>query len=81
MRRSSDYFDGVAETLRGTPWVLQDFPLSTGVQIASGVIAEIVRRQPTCVMLKHEDWPGLAKITALRKAMAEGLRRISIPVR
>jgi 4-hydroxy-tetrahydrodipicolinate synthase len=75
-----DYFDGVAETLREAPWVLQDFPLSTNVQIAPGVIAEIVRRQPSCVMLKHEDWPGLGKITALRDAMAKGLRRISILV-
>ena len=25
---------------------------------------------PTCVCLKHEDWPGLEKITALRKAGA-----------
>ncbi len=29
-------------------------------------------------MLKHEDWPGLAKITALRNASAAGSRRIAI---
>jgi 4-hydroxy-tetrahydrodipicolinate synthase len=30
-------------------------------------------------MLKHEDWPGLEKISALRKFKAEGsLRPISI---
>ena len=30
------------------------------------------------VMLKHEDWPGLAKISAIRKAEQDGQRRISI---
>jgi 4-hydroxy-tetrahydrodipicolinate synthase len=29
-------------------------------------------------MLKHEDWPGLEKISALRKASGAGSRRISI---
>jgi 4-hydroxy-tetrahydrodipicolinate synthase len=29
-------------------------------------------------MLKHEDWPGLEKISALRRAEAEGARRVSI---
>ena len=29
-------------------------------------------------MLKHEDWPGLEKITVLRKASDAGARRISI---
>jgi 4-hydroxy-tetrahydrodipicolinate synthase len=29
-------------------------------------------------MLKHEDWPGLSKISYLRAAEAKGLRRLSI---
>ena len=34
---------------------------------------------PSCVMLKHEDWPGLEKISTLRKFQADGsLRPISI---
>jgi 4-hydroxy-tetrahydrodipicolinate synthase len=72
------YFRTVGETLNGIPWVLQDFPQSTGVHIAPGVIRRVVDADPNCVMLKHEDWPGLAKITALR-AMAD-MRRISILV-
>ena len=72
------YFATAAEMLGDIPFVLQDFPLVTGVTIAPGVILRIVRDCPTCVMLKHEDWPGLEKITALRKAEAEGARRISI---
>jgi 4-hydroxy-tetrahydrodipicolinate synthase len=73
------YFDMVAEMLGpDTPWVLQDYPLSTGVQIAVPVIQRVVLNHPNCVMLKHEDWPGLAKISAIRAAEAKGQRRISI---
>lgn len=76
------YYDMVAKTLGPkTPFVLQDFPLVTNVQIASSVILRIVAAQPSCVMLKHEDWPGLAKISALRAASDKnGGRRISILV-
>lgn len=73
------YFESVAENLVGIPFVLQDFPLVTNVQIAPAVLIRIIREIPTCVMLKHEDWPGLAKISALRKASDAGeTRRISI---
>ncbi len=77
--RIRDYYLAVADALGpDTPFVLQDFPLVTGVVIATEVILDIVAQVPTCVMLKHEDWPGLAKITALRKASDAGARRISI---
>jgi len=72
------YFGQVAETLGGIPWVLQDFPQTTGIHIAPGVIRRVVQADPSCVMLKHEDWPGLNKISALREAA--GMRRISILV-
>ena len=72
------YYRGVAEELGETPFVLQDYPLITKVQIAPSVILRIVEELPTCVMLKHEDWPGLAKISALRAASDKGARRISI---
>ena len=59
--------------------MLQDYPLTTNVTIAPKVIERIVREVPTCVMLKHEDWPGLAKISALRASSDRGdTRRISI---
>ncbi|GAU81803.1 dihydrodipicolinate synthase family protein [Bosea sp. BIWAKO-01] len=76
------YYDMVSRTLGPkNPFVLQDFPLVTNVQIASSVILRIVAAQPSCVMLKHEDWPGLAKISALRAASDKnGGRRISILV-
>ena len=72
------YYAAVADALGPTPFALQDYPLTTGVSIAPKVIERIVRELPTCVMLKHEDWPGLAKISALRAASAAGARRISI---
>ncbi|MEM9348833.1 MAG: dihydrodipicolinate synthase family protein [Pseudomonadota bacterium] len=72
------YFHNVAEALGDIPFVLQDFPLVTGVQISPSVILQIVEDCPTCVMLKHEDWPGLEKISTLRHASDAGARRISI---
>jgi 4-hydroxy-tetrahydrodipicolinate synthase len=72
------YFQMVTEVLGDTPWVLQDFPLVTDVQMSTRVCRTIFDTCPTCVMLKHEDWPGLEKISTLRKQEAEGARRISI---
>jgi 4-hydroxy-tetrahydrodipicolinate synthase len=72
------YFANVAEVLGQIPWVLQDFPLVTGVQISTGLCLRIFRDHPSCVMLKHEDWPGLEKISAIRRAEAQGARRVSI---
>lgn len=72
------YYHNTAETLGTIPFVLQDFPLVTSVQITPKVILKIVEDCPTCVMLKHEDWPGLEKISTLRAASDKGARRISI---
>ncbi len=76
----ADYFDMVSETLgAGVPWVLQDHPLSTGVQMSAAVILRILHNAPNCVMLKHEDCPGLAKLSAVRAASNRGeVRRVSI---
>jgi 4-hydroxy-tetrahydrodipicolinate synthase len=61
------------------PWVLQDFPLNFSVVMAPAVIRRIITENPSCVMVKHEDWPGLEKISALRAWEAEGtLRHVSI---
>jgi len=72
------YYHNTAEVLGDAPFVLQDFPLVTNVVIPTKVILQIVDDCPTCVMLKHEDWPGLEKISALRAASDAGARRISI---
>jgi 4-hydroxy-tetrahydrodipicolinate synthase len=74
------YFDMVAETLGAdVPWVLQDHPVATGVQMSTGVVLKIMKNCPTCVMLKHEDSPGLAKLGAIRAASDRGdVRRVAI---
>lgn len=74
------YFDMVNETLGpDVPWVLQDHPVATGVQMSTGVILRILKNSPNCVMLKHEDCPGLAKLSAIRAANDRGeLQRVSI---
>jgi len=74
------YFGQAVEAV-GTdiPWVLQDYPLTLGVIMTPKVIRQVVVNHPSCVMLKHEDWPGLEKITATRGFEADGsMRHISI---
>jgi len=61
------------------PSVIQDYPLTVGVVMAPSVIRRIVLDNPSCVMLKHEDWPGLEKISTLRAFERDGsLRPIAI---
>jgi 4-hydroxy-tetrahydrodipicolinate synthase len=61
------------------PFVLQDYPLTFAVQMAPGVVRRIVTELASCVMLKHEDWPGLEKISTLRGFERDGsMRNISI---
>lgn len=76
------YFRNVAEALGpDVPFVLQDYPLTFSVVMTPALIRRIVTENPSCVMLKHEDWPGLEKITALRGYEADGsMRRIAILV-
>src|SRR5580700_2815532 len=74
------YFRQAVEAI-GTdiPWVLQDYPLTLTVVFTPSVIRKIVMDNPSCVMLKHEDWPGLEKISALRGFQKDGsLRPLSI---
>lgn len=73
------YFLMVNETLGSIPWVLQDHPNSTGVQMSTALLMQIIDQSPTCVMLKHEDCPGLAKLSAIRAAeQQQTLRHVSI---
>jgi 4-hydroxy-tetrahydrodipicolinate synthase len=74
------YFAQAAEVVGlDVPWVLQDYPLTLSVVMTPGVIRRIVAANRNCVMLKHEDWPGLEKIATLRGFEKDGsLRHISI---
>jgi 4-hydroxy-tetrahydrodipicolinate synthase len=75
----SYYADAVEAIGADVPWVIQDYPLTTNVVMAPKVIMRIIDQSPSCVMLKHEDWPGLDKITTLRRASDAGQsRRVSI---
>ncbi len=61
------------------PFVIQDYPLTLTVIMTPKVIRQIVQNHPSCVMLKHEDWPGLEKITAMRGFEKDGsMKKISI---
>ena len=73
------YAQAVSAIGTDIPFVLQDYPLLLTVVMTPKVIQRIVNDNPSCVMLKHEDWPGLEKISALRGFQREGsLRPISI---
>lgn len=74
------YFKQAVEAIGDDiPWVLQDYPLTLMVVMTPQVIRRIVMDSPSCVMLKHEDWPGLEKISALRGFQKDGsLRPLSI---
>jgi 4-hydroxy-tetrahydrodipicolinate synthase len=74
------YYRQASEAIGGdVPFVIQDYPLTFSVQMAPGVIRRIVMDNASCVMLKHADWPGLEKISALRGYERDGsMRHISI---
>ncbi|AWN53969.1 dihydrodipicolinate synthase family protein [Methylobacterium sp. 17Sr1-1] len=74
------YYAQAAEVIGpDVPFVIQDYPLTLSVVMTPAVIRRIVTDNPNCVMLKHEDWPGLEKISALRAFQRDGsLRPISI---
>jgi 4-hydroxy-tetrahydrodipicolinate synthase len=61
------------------PFVIQDYPLTFSVQMTPAVIRRIHMDNPACWFLKHEDWPGLEKISQLRAWEKDGsLRRLPI---
>ncbi|HVZ44882.1 MAG TPA: dihydrodipicolinate synthase family protein [Ramlibacter sp.] len=72
------YFEGVMASVdRGTPVVVQDFPQATGVHMSPSAYVRLADEFPSIVMLKHEDCPGLDKITTIR---ATARRRTSLLV-
>ncbi len=69
------YFHAVCNRLGDTPIVLQDFPPTTGVWFSAALLNRLFAELPSLKMLKHEDWPGLRKISQFRAAEASGARR------
>ncbi len=74
------YFEQVAKRLKRISWVLQDYPFVTTVYMSPAVILKMIADFSNLVMVKHEDWPGLSKISKLREAEKNGSRRVSILV-
>ncbi|MGA2024321.1 MAG: dihydrodipicolinate synthase family protein [Steroidobacteraceae bacterium] len=74
------YYRQAVEAIgRDVPFVIQDYPLTFSVVMTPEVIRRIVQENESCVMLKHEDWPGLEKITKLREFERDGsMRHIAI---
>lgn len=74
------WFSAVARRIGSdVPFVLQDHPTATGIIMSNGVIRRVVEENDSCVMLKHEDWPGLEKISTIRQWQAAGeMRALSI---
>ena len=76
------YFSDVIAALgEEIPVVYQDYPQSTQADISAQGFLKIVDAHRSVVMFKHEDCPGLKKLTQIRKACDGTARRhISILV-
>lgn len=76
------YFAGVVKELGPqVPIVLQDYPQLTSVYMSAPLVNRLFAQHPSLKMFKHEDVPGLRKLTQLRAAEARGdRRRVSILV-
>jgi 4-hydroxy-tetrahydrodipicolinate synthase len=74
------YYANAVEAIGSdVPFVVQDYPYASGVVMAPSVIRRIVTDNPSCKMVKHEDWPGLEKLTALKNLMNDGsMRKVAI---
>jgi 4-hydroxy-tetrahydrodipicolinate synthase len=74
----NDVIAALGETI---PVVYQDYPQSTQADISVPSVLKIIDAHPSVVMFKHEDCPGLKKLSQMRKACDGAARRyISIMV-
>ena len=71
-----DYWAAILDRLGpNVPVCYQDYPQTTTVVSSVSVLNRLIDAFPNFVMLKHEDCPGLAKITSLRDSAKDGARR------
>lgn len=76
----SGYMSGVLGAL-GTsiPVCVQDYPQLSGVWFTARCFITLVEKHPQIVMFKHEEAPGLRKLSAIRRACdGKAGRRVSI---
>jgi len=74
------YYKQASEAIGAdVPFVVQDYPLTFSVQMSPAVIRRIHTDNPSCWFLKHEDWPGLEKISQLKAWVKDGSMR-ALPI-
>lgn len=73
------YMAQVCAALPGVPVCFQDYPQATGVQVSVETIIALTVDHPQIVMLKHEDWPGLTKLSRVRAETGTGPDQGNIP--
>ena len=76
----ASYFGDVIAALGpDIPVCYQDYPQSSQADISASGFLKLIDTHPSIVMFKHEDCPGLKKLTVIRKACDGAThRRISI---
>jgi 4-hydroxy-tetrahydrodipicolinate synthase len=73
------YIEAAVKELGDIPVVLQDYPQLTSVFMSAGLVNRLFADFASLKMLKHEESPGLRKLSRVRAAEAKGeRRRISI---
>ncbi len=75
-----NYFAQVFQTLgHDIPVCYQDYPQTTGVHISVACLNRMITDYAQLVMFKHEDCPGLSKLSNIRRTSeSDGVRRVSI---
>jgi 4-hydroxy-tetrahydrodipicolinate synthase len=67
------YYGAVCQALGpDIPICFQDYPQTTTVHVSPATILTMTRELPQVVMLKHEDCPGHAKLSAVRQGSGTG---------
>ena len=70
------YIAGVIKALGpAVPVCIQDYPQLTGVYFTADAFIKMVDAHPQIVMFKHEEAPGLRKLSAIRRACDGSKRR------
>ena len=75
------YYEQVIARLGDQPVCLQDYPQTLGVWFSVDCLVRIFSAHPSICMFKHEDSPGLNKLSSFRERTTGELgRRVSILV-
>ncbi len=74
------YMRGVLKELGlSIPVCVQDYPQLSGVYFSAGCFLQMVDEFPQIAMFKHEEAPGLRKLSAIRRA-CDGKARRTMPI-